>query len=361
MAGLIKHGGWYYAQFFSKHKSPQRKQVALKTQRKRVAEQLKRQLEDAFSLGKFDPWSEQEPDTLTALGAAVDAFVKTRSNLSPHSVRKYTTVLGLLTVYLGPEYPVTAIDAQRLRSFLYSEDREPITRSVYRKTMSTFFSWLIKQRVLQTNPAKAVRLEKVPQKYPQFLTPAEVERLCATIKQEVVDNPKIADDTCLWLIPVIQANVYLGLRVSEVVNLKWDDVDLERRQLVVRIRDDFRTKSGKERMLPLCDEVVEILNSLDWRCEYVFPNYGGTKLHPQYLSRRFKRFVRRAGLPENVKFHTTRHTALSWLAQQGCGVEAIRLYAGHSSIVVTQKYMHLAPDAFHSQINRAFNNVRPAA
>ena len=59
-------------------------------------------------------------------------------------------------------------------------------------------------------------------------------------------------------------------------------------------------------------------------------------------------------LPETVNFHTTRHTCASWLAQNGCGVEAIRLYLGHSSVRVTERYMHLSPDGFASQIKAAF-------
>ncbi len=100
-----------------------------------------------------------------------------------------------------------------------------------------------------------------------------------------------------------------------------------------------------------------MLEELERRCEYVFPNYGGTKLHKEYLSRRFKHFARLTGLPEFINFHSTRHTCASWLAQQGCSIEAIRRYMGHSSITVTQKYMHLSPDGFAEQIERAFGKV----
>ena len=98
-----------------------------------------------------------------------------------------------------------------------------------------------------------------------------------------------------------------------------------------------------------------MLSGLERRCEYVFPNYGGDKLHPQYLSRRFKHYARKTGLPEHVSFHTTRHTALSWLAMKGASTEAVRLYAGHSSVSVTEKYMHLSPSAYHDQVTQAFD------
>lgn len=357
MASLIKQKGSYYAQFYDCNQHPKRKQVALKTRTRRVAERLLSRLEDQYALDEFDPWSQEDTADMVELGSAVAAFLDTRSNLSPHSIRKYKTVLGLLERYLDASYQVHAIGPRELQQFLYSEKREAITRGVYRKTMSTFFTWLVDKGAISVNPAKKVRLDKVPQKFPRFLTPQEVDAICQCIKKEVNENPKVTAGTCLWLVPVIRANVFLGLRVSEVVNLTWEDVDLDRRQLTVRQRKGFTTKSGKERVLPLCESVVDILTALERRSRYVFPNYGGTKLHPQYLSRRFKRFVRKAKLPENINFHTTRHTALSWLAQQGASVEAIRLYAGHSSIVVTQKYMHLSPNAYMSQITDAFKGI----
>lgn len=57
MASLIKQHGWYYVQFYDRHRSPQRRQVALKTKTKRTAEQLKRNYEDQYASGDFDPWN----------------------------------------------------------------------------------------------------------------------------------------------------------------------------------------------------------------------------------------------------------------------------------------------------------------
>jgi site-specific recombinase XerD len=94
---------------------------------------------------------------------------------------------------------------------------------------------------------------------------------------------------------------------------------------------------------------------LERRSEFVFPNYSGTQLHRQYLSRRFKHFVREAKLPEVINFHSTRHTAASWLAERGASIEAIRLYLGHSSVRVTERYMHLAPDAYANEIHAALS------
>lgn len=132
-------------------------------------------------------------------------------------------------------------------------------------------------------------------------------------------------------------------------------MDLPRASLSVRNTDTFTTKAGKERTLPLGEPVLDVLRGSERRGEFVFPNFSGAQLDRQQLSRRFKFYVRAAGLAEHVNFHTTRHTCASWLAQRGVGVEAIRAYLGHSSITVTERYMHPSPRSLAQQGAAAFD------
>ena len=362
MASLFKRGDWYYASFFDKNRTPKRKQVALRTKHKREAERLLHELEDRHKARKFDPWldaGEQSTSDLGTLKAAVDAFIWSRSNLSRYTITKYQSVLGLFVQCVGGSVPVDRITPEQVQRFLNSTNKQPITKKTYTSTLSPFFNWLVEQEAIQENPTKRLRLERVPSKFPRFLSPADVDAICSAIRR-TQDEKHAGADTGAWLIPIIQANVYLGLRAGELVNLRWEHVDLERRLLRVANTETFRTKSGKERVLPLCDAVVNILAAYDRGGTYVFPNYSGGQLHRQYLSRAFKHYARKAGL-HHVNFHSTRHTAASWLAQQRCGVEAIRLYMGHSSVTVTQRYMHLSPQSFHDQINQAFAPTRRLA
>ena len=87
--------------------------------------------------------------------------------------------------------------------------------------------------------------------------------------------------------------------------------------------------------------------------EYVFTHRNGT-IRPDYLSEVFKSYALKAGF-SNTRFHHLRHTACSWLAQRGVPVEAIRRFAGHSSISVTEKYMHLADDVYTQRVVLAMN------
>ncbi len=270
---------------------------------------------------------------------------------------RYRSIVERFCEHAGPGRWPESITTDDVQGFIASSRTKPITRFNYRRALSTFFKWLVERGDMSANPATAVRLERVPSKHPQYLRPEEVDALCSVVQSQQ-DLPHVEAGTGLWLIPIIRANVYLGLRAGELVNLKWSDIDLDAQKLWVRNSESFTTKSGKQRTLPLCQPVVRVLEDLERPSEFVFPNHSGGQLHRQYLSRRFKHFVRAAGLNETIHFHTTRHTAASWLSQQGASIEAIRLYMGHSSVTVTQRYMHLAPDALADQIVKAFRGVQ---
>ncbi len=359
MASLYPRNDWYYAQFFDPERKPTRKQIALKTKRRREAERLCAKLEADVERGQFDPW-DPKPCTaahdLSVLGSAVATFLDSRANLSPHTVRRYSSVLGGLVSHLGPAVSVQSLTVRHVSSYLDATSTKPVTKHSYRRAMRTFFRWLVERDAIAEDVTGALRLERVPQKFPRFLTPDDVAAVCEAIERSA-NRKHVAADTSRWLLPIIKANVYLGLRAGEVVNARWDDLDLVHGTLTVVNRDGFTTKGGSERVLPLCDPVTDIFGTLERRCDWLFPNHGGSQLHRAYLSRRFKHFARVAGLTEEINFHATRHTSASWLAQRGASVEAIRRYMGHSSIAVTQRYMHLSRDGFSDQILRAFSDA----
>jgi integrase len=362
MASLILQKGSYYAQFYDSGKVPKRKQVPLRTKREKIAEKLFHRLEDDHALGRFDPWAAPRASpTYTIVGEAASAFIETRSHLRPETVSKYRMVLTLFAEHVGLDMPLDSIGSEHVQRFLFARQRKPVTRKTYSTTLSPFFNWLIEGGLLTTNPVKAVRLERVPNKHPRFLTRSNVDALVEAVATEVRDNTRVPAGSCLWLVPIIRANVYLGLRASEVCNLRWGDVDLDRHTLTVANREGFETKSGRDRTLPLAEPPLRVLEGLDGaRLDrdpegFVFKvSPDARQLRRLYLSKRFKHFAQLAKLPDEVNFHTTRHTCASWLAMKGCPVEAIRLYLGHSSITVTQRYMHLSPDGLASQITAAF-------
>lgn len=92
------------------------------------------------------------------------------------------------------------------------------------------------------------------------MTPVEVEHLISTIHDYTkrnIDNWRVPDYR--WLAHIVKANVYLGLRLGEVTHARWEHVDLDRRTLAVLNTEEFTTKRGKERVLPVPELAHEVL------------------------------------------------------------------------------------------------------
>ena len=193
-----------------------------------------------------------------------------------------------------------------------------------------------------------VRLRRVPTKFPRFLTEDEVEQIVTTVRGASVQ--------VAWLADLVLVGVHTGLRRGELLNLTFGAVDLAAGVLTVACTDTFTTKSGKERKVPLSAQAIEVLTRRAGSAGgrgYVFTSRTGGQLEESYVTRAFKRYARLAGIPD-VHLHHTRHTACSWLAQKGVPIEVIRQFAGHSSVTITEKYMHAGPDVYAAQILRAF-------
>lgn len=358
MASLVKQKERWYAQFYDRTRQPQRKQIPLKTKTKRVARQLLRRLEDAYALGEWDPWIkiEEEPEAkpaLSKLGEAIVAFLEAKAHLSPQTVRNYAERLSLFERYLGEAAYLNSISAKDIRGFLNSTNTNAVSRKNYVRHLRVFFRWLIAENAIPADPTEKVRLERVPHKFVRFLSPDELNHLIETID---------LDGKSPWLIDVIRVTAFLGLRRAEVCNLRWSHINFRQRTLTVANTETFQTKSRQDRSIPIPDTALAVLRTMypdrDQQQEdsYVFQHSNG-KISEDYLTHRFLKYRRLAGLPENISFHALRHTAASWLVMGGASLEAVRRFLGHSSVQVTQRYTHLAQDAFHSQVNGAMQKV----
>ena len=367
MSSLFKReNGVYYVSFFDPDRKPSRKVVSTRVRLKRDAEGFQAKLDAGVSLGTFDPFTmrprdflrgvvpERDRPDLSLLGPASDAFPASRSNLRPTTQERYFYIVSRFAEFVGREYPTRSVTSVAVQAWLDQTKTKPVTVNNYRRALSTLFRWLATEGVRSDDPTRAVRLPKVTQRHARYLSPDDVELICDMIDRGATASKHAAKGTGLWLTPIVRANVYLGLRASEVVNLQWEDVDFVRGRLTVRCTDEFTTKAGKDRTIPLPAPARDVIEDLTPSSRYVFPSHSGKRLGRVYMSSRFKHFARKAGLPEYVNFHTTRHTCASWLAERGASIEAIRLFLGHSSVTVTQRYMHLAPDALDSQIARVF-------
>lgn len=354
MASLVCQSGLYSLEFYSADRSPKRKRVPLRVRVKRDAERVRAKLERDASLGLFDAWSD-DPRTYDApakpkperLSEARTAFLDAKAATAPRTLAEYDKTVTRFAAFTGPATLVRDLTAGHVEAWLDSTDAGDVSRHTYTRTLKVFLRWAKKEGLTDCVATDAVRLRKVPRKFDRFLTEAEVNEIVETIRADA--------RTAHWLADLVLIAVHTGLRRGELVNLRWNAIDLPGRCLTVENTDTFTTKSGSERKVPLSAKAVEVLTRLDETrgdSPYVFVSASG-RVTDNYLTHAFKRYARLAGIPD-VHLHHLRHTACSWLAMRGVPVEAIRRFAGHSSITVTERYMHVGEDVYAAQILRAF-------
>lgn len=145
-----------------------------------------------------------------------------------------------------------------------------------------------------------------------------------------------------------------GMRFAELANMRWEDVDHERRVVVVRSRGSFRTKThNAERAIPMNATLRNLLSEMrseDPTSSFVFCSPTGVQLRERSLLNVCKRIAMRAGLTSRAFLHKFRHTFATHLVQQGRTLESIKALLGHSTIRETEIYAHNKSDHLHEEV-----------
>lgn len=179
------------------------------------------------------------------------------------------------------------------------------------------------------NPVKDVPRVKFNNARERYLTSDEAERL--RLACECSSNPQLKHIVGLLLLT--------GARKSELLNARWEHIDLERRSWKLPM-----TKNGKGRHVPLSKPAMDIISKLPKfaGCPYLLPNPKTLKPYSD-IKRGWEAARKLAGL-EDVHLHDLRHTACSWMIAAGVDIYTVGKVVGHQSIASTQRYAHLADD-----------------
>jgi len=147
------------------------------------------------------------------------------------------------------------------------------------------------------------------------------------------------------------------MRLGEILNLVWECIDFNRKIITIKNINGFITKSKKERVIPMNDILSKLFlgrfesSKIQNKNNYIFYKVIGVKLNEDYVSKRFKRAVRSAGLSEDIHFHTLRHSFASNLIQRGASIYVVKELLGHESISTTQIYSHLQSENLTQAVN----------
>ena len=263
-------------------------------------------------------------------------------NVSINTVGAYRNDLESFLEFLCDQYFTMArdqIDLQRLdhlavRSYLAHLARKKLSRASIARHLSalrSFFKYLMREGTVDANPARGVATPRREKYLPSVLQSSEIALL---FELPDLSSPLGIRDRA-WL-ELLYAS---GLRISELVGIDIDDIELRARLVKVR------GKGSKERIVPFGRKAAEAIRAyLDIRTseeDALFVNYRGQRITVRSVRRLFNTYVRAASLRAGISPHTLRHSFATHLLNAGADLRAIQELLGHASLSTTQKYTHL--------------------
>jgi integrase/recombinase XerC len=268
-------------------------------------------------------------------------------NVSPNTVTAYREDLESFVGFLCNDYftmardqlDFTRVDHLTIRSYLAHLSRRKLSRSTTARHLSalrTFFKFLVREAIVESNPARAVATPKREKYLPQVMQPADV----ALLLEQPDRTTTLGLRDAAWM-ELLYAS---GLRISELVGVDIDDLEL--RAKLVKVHG----KGSKERIVPFGAKAEgalrawlatrgELVHDVDEQA--VFVNYRGHRITARSVARLFEVYLRRAALRAGISPHTMRHSFATHLLNAGADLRGIQELLGHSSLSTTQKYTHL--------------------
>lgn len=259
----------------------------------------------------------------------------------------YTQELGKFNDYLqikhnGPVY-LEDILLQDLEDFmLYEKERgrASASRSSSLYILRSFYNYACKKELCKKNLAVLLEPVKVKQKERDYLTEEEFEELVKAIDQPIART-------------IVQTMFYTGGRITEMVKLKVEDVDLNNNVLHI-----IAGKGNKYRDIPISLKLHKILvNYLkhirrpEVETDRFFTTVSTGKISNNYVNECIRNAVSKLGWEKDVSAHVLRHSFSSHLLAKGASVVSIQKLLGHSSLAVTTRYLHQDKDTLLEAVN----------
>jgi len=212
-------------------------------------------------------------------------------------------------------------------------------RSVARSlsAIKTFFRFLTAEGYMSSNPARLVDCPKIPRRLPDTLSIEDIKKLLSAIDTQ---SPLGTRDLAM-----LELAYATGTRVSELLNLKLQDLNLEAG--FIRVTG----KGSKQRLVPIGSRATQAVHkyleesrprlTTFESCPYLFVNKKGKRLSRQGFWKILKGYALKAGLRKRVTPHSLRHSFASHLLEGGADLRSVQVMLGHADISTTQIYTHV--------------------
>jgi integrase/recombinase XerD len=255
-----------------------------------------------------------------------------------------------LLVFLGHEGKrVTDVELSDLQTFaagLHDVGIGPRSQCRILSGVRSFYRFLVMDGYMDNDPTELLESPVLGEHLPEFLTPQEVDQL-----KDSIDLSKPEGHRNRAIIEVLFS---CGLRVSELVNLKWSQLYADERYLRIL------GKGSKERLVPISNTALrEIENYLPWRNslkikpgeeDYVFLNRRGAHLTRVMVLIMLKTQAEEAGIKKTISPHTLRHSFATALLEGGADLRVIQALLGHESIGTTEIYTHMSMQTLRDEV-----------
>ena len=280
------------------------------------------------------------------IGGFLDYLTYER-NVSPNTITAYRDDLESFVGFLCRDYftlgrdqlDFAKVDHLAVRAYLAHLSRRKLSRSSAARHLSalrTFFKYLVREGVVEANPARSVTTPKREKHLPTVMQPADVALL--------IEQPDISTTLGIRDAAWLELLYASGLRISELVGVDLDDLEL--RAKLVKVHG----KGSKERIVPFGTKAETALRAWlavrgevkpDAEEQAVFLNHRGARIGIRSVRRLFDRYLRKAALRAGISPHTMRHSFATHLLNASADLRGIQELLGHASLSTTQKYTHL--------------------
>lgn len=266
-------------------------------------------------------------------------YLRFEKKYSENTIVSYQNDLKKALIFFKNDFNnLTKKDIQNyIRQLSKQESSASVSRSI--STLKSLYKFLELNKYAKNNPLTTITNPKTPKKLPKVLSEEEVDKLLDINLKTDFDYRNKA---------MLELMYSSGLRVSELINLTVNDIDL--------INSSVRIfgKGSKERIVPLNDYAIEALNNYisnhrrslfkHGENNYLFLNNHGNKMTRQGFFKTLQKIAKEKGIKSELSPHTLRHSFATHLLKHGADLRSIQELLGHSDISTTQIYTHITSE-----------------
>ena len=277
-------------------------------------------------------------------------YIKNK-NYSNYTINSYNKDLDNFYVYLNQNNTeIKKVNYKFLRGYLtilYDKkySKKTIARNI--STLKSFFKYLKKENIIKSNPMNLIKTPKIDKKLPKFLNYDDLEKILS-----IPDTTTFLGKRNALILELLYST---GVRVSELVNIKLNDIDLSEEKIIIL------GKGNKERYVLFGRKAKEkILDYLKEKMDdspYLIVNRYGNKISDRGIRKILDSIILEASLSYKISPHTLRHTFATHMLDSGADIEIVRELLGHESLSTTQIYTHVTSES----LKRVYSETHPRA